>query len=92
MKQKVALARALMHDPPVVLLDEPTSGLHPQTARLVRHLIIDLRDCGRTIVISTHNLDEAERVATRIGVLQRRRLRSTRRTASAGGCSADASA
>src|SRR4051812_17894226 len=72
MKQKVALARALMHDPPVVLLDEPTSGLDPQTARLVRHLIIDLRDRGRTIVISTHNLDEAERVATRIGVLQRR--------------------
>ena len=74
MKQKVALARALMHDPPVILLDEPTSGLDPQTARLVRHLMIDLRDRGRAIVISTHNLDEAERVATRIGVLQRRLL------------------
>jgi len=72
MKQKVALARALMHDPPVVLLDEPTSGLDPQTARLVRDLVIDLRDRGRAIVISTHNLDEAERVATRIGVLQQR--------------------
>jgi ABC-2 type transport system ATP-binding protein len=71
MKQKVALARALMHDPPVVLLDEPTSGLDPQTARLVRDLVIDLRDRGRAIIISTHNLDEAERVATRIGVLQR---------------------
>jgi ABC-2 type transport system ATP-binding protein len=71
MKQKVALARALMHDPPVVLLDEPTSGLDPQTARLVRDLVIDLRARGRAIVISTHNLDEAERVATRIGVLQR---------------------
>jgi len=72
MKQKVALARALMHAPPVVLLDEPTSGLDPQTARLVRDLVIRMRDQGRTIVISTHNLDEAERVATRIGVLQRR--------------------
>ena len=71
MKQKVALARALLHDPAVVLLDEPTSGLDPQTARLVRDLVIDLRDRGRAIVISTHNLDEAERVATRIGVLQR---------------------
>jgi ABC-2 type transport system ATP-binding protein len=71
MKQKVALARALMHDPPVVLLDEPTSGLDPQTARLVRDLVIDLRDRGRAIIISTHNLDEAERVATRIGVLRR---------------------
>jgi len=72
MKQKVAIARALMHDPPVLLLDEPTSGLDPQTARLVRDLVLGLRDAGHTIVISTHNLDEAERVATRIGVLQRR--------------------
>jgi ABC-2 type transport system ATP-binding protein len=71
MKQKVALARALMHEPAVVLLDEPTSGLDPQTARLVRELVIDLRDRGRAIVISTHNLDEAERVATRVGVLRR---------------------
>lgn len=72
MKQKIALARALMHTPPVVLLDEPTSGLDPQTARLVRDLMIDLRNRGHAIIISTHNLDEAERVATRIGVLQRR--------------------
>jgi ABC-2 type transport system ATP-binding protein len=72
MKQKVAIARALMHEPPVVLLDEPTSGLDPQTARLVRELVLDLRDRGHTIVISTHNLDEAERISTRIGVLRRR--------------------
>jgi ABC-2 type transport system ATP-binding protein len=72
MKQKVAVARALLHKPPVVLLDEPTSGLDPQTARLVRELVLQLRDEGRTIVISTHNLDEAERLSTRIGVLQRR--------------------
>jgi ABC-2 type transport system ATP-binding protein len=74
MRQKVALARALMHDPPVVLLDEPTSGLDPHTARAVRNLVLGLRDRGHAIIISTHNLDEAERVSTRIGVLQRRLL------------------
>ena len=72
MKQKVAIARALLHSPPVLLLDEPTSGLDPQTARLVRELVLALRDRGHTIIISTHNLDEAERVSSRIGVLQRR--------------------
>jgi ABC-2 type transport system ATP-binding protein len=71
MKQKIAIARALMHEPPVVLLDEPTSGLDPQTARLVRDLILDLRGRGHAIILSTHNLDEAERVSTRIGVLRR---------------------
>jgi ABC-2 type transport system ATP-binding protein len=72
MKQKVAIVRALLHSPPVILLDEPTSGLDPQTARLVRELVLTLRDRGHTIVISTHNLDEAERVSSRIGVLQQR--------------------
>jgi ABC-2 type transport system ATP-binding protein len=72
MKQRVALARSLMHDPPVILLDEPTSGLDPQTARLVRELILERRNRGRTIVISTHNLDEAERMSDRVGVLQSR--------------------
>ena len=66
MKQKVAIARALLHSPPVLLLDEPTSGLDPQTARLVRELVLTLRDKGHTIVISTHNLDEAERVRVRL--------------------------
>jgi ABC-2 type transport system ATP-binding protein len=72
LKQKVAIARALLHTPPVLLLDEPNSGLDPQTARIVRELILTLRDRGHTIIISTHNLDEAERVSSRIGVLQRR--------------------
>ena len=74
MKQRVALARSLMHDPPVILLDEPTSGLDPQTARLVRELILERRSRGRTIVVSTHNLDEAERMSDRVGVLQGRLL------------------
>ncbi len=72
MKQRVAIARALIHDPPVILLDEPTSGLDPLTARQVRELIVAQRTRGRTIVISTHNLDEAERVADRVGVLQQK--------------------
>jgi ABC-2 type transport system ATP-binding protein len=74
LKQRVALARALLHEPAVVLLDEPTSGLDPQSARLVRNLILDLRTQGRAVIISTHNLDEAERLADRVGVLRQRFL------------------
>ena len=71
LKQRVAIARTLMHDPPVVLLDEPTSGLDPQSARLVRDLVRDLKSRGHAVIISTHNLDEAERMADRVGVLRR---------------------
>jgi len=74
LKQRVAIARTLLHDPPVVLLDEPTSGLDPQSARLVRDLIRDLRTRGHAVILSTHNLDEAQRVADRVGVLRRRFL------------------
>ena len=74
LKQRVALARALLHEPPVVLLDEPTSGLDPQSARLVRDLVLDLRARGHAVVLSTHNLYEAERVADRVGVLRGRFL------------------
>jgi ABC-2 type transport system ATP-binding protein len=74
MKQKVALARALLHDPAVVLLDEPTAGLDPAVARSVRQLVVALRDEGRGVLVSTHNLDEAERVADRVAVLRQRLL------------------
>ena len=74
LKQRVALARALLHDPPVVLLDEPTSGLDPQSARLVRELVLDLRARGHAVILSTHNLYEAERLADRVGVLRGRFL------------------
>ncbi len=74
LKQRVALARALLHEPPVVLLDEPTSGLDPQSARLVRDLVLDLRARGHAVVLSTHNLYEAERLADRVGVLRGRFL------------------
>jgi len=70
LKQRVALARALIHQPPVLLLDEPTSGLDPASARQVRDLIGGLRDQGRGVLVSTHNLVEAEELADRIAVLK----------------------
>ncbi len=72
MRQKVALARALVHNPPVLLLDEPTSGLDPEVTRTVRQLLTDRRAAGCAILVSTHNLDEAERIADRVAVLQER--------------------
>ena len=74
LKQRVALARALLHEPPVIFLDEPTAGLDVPTQRQVRELVHALRARGRAIVLTTHNLDEAERLADRIGVLSGRLL------------------
>jgi ABC-2 type transport system ATP-binding protein len=74
LKQRVAIARALVHDPPVVLLDEPTSGLDPANARHVRDLIAGLRAGGRAVLVSTHNLSEAEELSDRIAVLNTRLL------------------
>ncbi|HZT75111.1 MAG TPA: heme ABC exporter ATP-binding protein CcmA [Vicinamibacterales bacterium] len=71
MRQKVAIARALLHDPKILLLDEPTSGLDPAIARSVRHLLEERRAAGCAVLVSTHNLDEAERLADRVAVLQR---------------------
>ena len=70
LKQRAALARALIHRPPVVLLDEPTSGLDPASARHVRDLILGLRNEGRAVLVSTHNLAEAEELADRIAVIK----------------------
>jgi ABC-2 type transport system ATP-binding protein len=72
LKQRVALARTLLHDPRIIMLDEPTSGLDPQSARDVRELILRLRDERRALILSTHNLDEVERVADRVAVLKGR--------------------
>jgi ABC-2 type transport system ATP-binding protein len=70
MKQKLAIARALLHEPRLLFLDEPTAGLDPESARLVRDFIEDLRKEGRTIFLCTHNLDEADRLCDRIGVFK----------------------
>jgi ABC-2 type transport system ATP-binding protein len=72
LKQRVALARTLLHRPEVVLLDEPTSGLDPESARDVRELVLRMRDERRAVLLSTHNLDEVERVANRVAVLRTR--------------------
>jgi ABC-2 type transport system ATP-binding protein len=69
LRQRLALARALMHHPTIVLLDEPTAGLDPANARHVRDLIARLRQDGRALLVSTHNLHEAEELADRIAVL-----------------------
>jgi ABC-2 type transport system ATP-binding protein len=72
MRQKLAIARALLHEPPLLFLDEPTSGLDPEAARVVRDFIAELRGRGRTIFICTHNLDEADRLCDRIAVIKQR--------------------
>jgi ABC-2 type transport system ATP-binding protein len=74
MKQRLAIIRALFHEPKVVFLDEPTAGLDPEAALEVRELIARLKTEGRTIVVCTHNLDEAERLADRVGILRGRLL------------------
>jgi ABC-2 type transport system ATP-binding protein len=74
MQQKVALARALLHDPTVVFLDEPTAGLDPLAARMVRDLIVGLKHARRSIVLCTHDLDEAERLADTVTILRRGRI------------------
>jgi ABC-2 type transport system ATP-binding protein len=72
MKQKLAIARALVHEPKVLFLDEPTSGLDPEMTRVVRDFIDQLHEEGRTILICTHNLDEAERLCDRVAVIRSR--------------------
>ena len=74
MRQKLAIARAILHEPQVVFLDEPTSALDPEAARLVREFIGELRAEGRAIVLCTHNLDEADRLCDRIAVFRTRVL------------------
>ena len=70
MKQKLAIARALLHEPAVVFLDEPTEALDPEAAFIVRESIEGLRRAGRTIVLATHNLDEANRLCDRVAFVR----------------------
>ena len=70
MKQKMAIARCLIHEPGVLFLDEPTSGLDPEASRIVRDFILELKSEGRTIFLCTHNLDEADRICDRIGIMK----------------------
>ncbi len=74
MRQKLALARCLIHEPRLLFMDEPTSGLDPESARTVRDSIRSIKKEGRTILLCTHNLDEAERLCDRIAIMNRRIL------------------
>jgi ABC-2 type transport system ATP-binding protein len=70
MKQKLAIARALIHDPQLLFLDEPTANLDPEASKTVRDFVLELKKEKRTIFINTHNLDEAERLCDRIAILK----------------------
>jgi ABC-2 type transport system ATP-binding protein len=74
MKQKLALVRAMLHNPPVLLLDEPTSAMDPQSAKQVRDAILELRQDKRTFLITTHNLPEAQLLADRIAIIRGGRI------------------
>jgi ABC-2 type transport system ATP-binding protein len=69
MKQKLAIARALIHDPQILFLDEPTTNLDPESAKTVREFILELKKEKKTIFLNTHNLDEAQRICDKIGIL-----------------------
>jgi ABC-2 type transport system ATP-binding protein len=76
MKQKLAIARALIHEPEILFLDEPTTNLDPESAKTVRDFILELKKEKRTIFLNTHNLDEAQRLCDKIGILNTK-LRAT---------------
>jgi ABC-2 type transport system ATP-binding protein len=75
MKQKMAIARAAIHEPRIIFLDEPTTGLDPDAARTVREFIAQIRGEGRTVFLCTHNLDEADRLCDRIAFFRRSIIR-----------------
>lgn len=74
MKQKVSIARTLIHDPPVMIFDEPTLGLDVMTARTIVQFIRECRQLGKTVIVSTHVMSEAEKLCDRIGIIDRGRL------------------
>jgi ABC-2 type transport system ATP-binding protein len=75
MKQKLAIARAILHEPATLFLDEPTAGLDPEASKLVRDFVEELKTEGRTIFLCTHNLDEADRLCSQIGVFKQRLIK-----------------
>jgi ABC-2 type transport system ATP-binding protein len=74
MHRRLTIAAALIHQPEILIMDEPTSGLDAQTARLVREIIIDINKQGRTILLTTHQIDEADKLAQRVGIIDHGRL------------------
>ena len=76
MKQKVSIARTIVHDPPVLIFDEPTSGLDVLVARAVLQNILELRDRGKTILFSTHSMHEVEKLCSRVAIIHKGRLQA----------------
>lgn len=75
MKQKLAIARAILHEPATLFLDEPTAALDPEAAKLVHDFIEELKTEGHTIFLCTHNLDEADRLCDRVGIFKQRLIK-----------------
>jgi ABC-2 type transport system ATP-binding protein len=71
MHRRLTIAAALIHQPDILIMDEPTSGLDAQTARLVREIIVNLNKEGKTILLTTHQIDEADRLCQRVGIIDR---------------------
>src|SRR5436190_15835429 len=76
MKQRVAVARTLLHDPEVLILDEPANGLDPQARIEMRQLLLDLADQGKTLLVTSHILPELARICHRVAIITRGRLRA----------------
>jgi sodium transport system ATP-binding protein len=76
MKQKVSIARTIVHDPPVLIFDEPTSGLDVLVVRVVLQKIAELRDQGKTIIFSTHHMHEVEKLCSRVAIIHKGRLQA----------------
>jgi sodium transport system ATP-binding protein len=76
MKQKVSIARTIVHDPPVLIFDEPTSGLDVLVARAVLQKILELRDQGKTIIFSTHSMHEVEKLCSRVAIIYKGRVQA----------------
>jgi len=74
MKQKIAIIRCLLHDPEYLFLDEPVSGLDPEASKTVRDFILELKKNGKTVILSTHNLDDADRLCDRVAVIRKKLL------------------
>jgi sodium transport system ATP-binding protein len=76
MRQKVSIARTIVHDPPVLIFDEPTSGLDVLVQRVVLQKILELRDLGKTIVFSTHSMHEVEKLCERVAIIHKGELQA----------------
>lgn len=74
MLRRLAIARAIIHDPDIVILDEPTNGLDPEGTLLVRNLLLSLKNKGKTVIINSHNLSEVEKICDRIAILHKGQL------------------